>query len=141
MNIQLNPTQSDTKAGDINLIANVDLTGLEGYVCKIIDVNGVPQAALPTAQSDIALYVVDSGDIAGNNVSIEAPSNTNFRAVAAGAGAAGSVIILAGAGSYGKVIADPATGGTLVFSVGISEEAFVVGQLVKIRPFPRLIQH
>jgi hypothetical protein len=141
MNIQLNPTQSDTKAGDIVVIANVDLTGKEGYLAKLISAGGVTKAALPASQRDIALFIVDNGDIAGNEVAVEAPSNTNFRVKAKGSGSAGAVLVLADpstAADAGKVITIPATPGRY-FSPGIAEEDFVEGQLVLVRPFPRQV--
>jgi len=73
MNIILNPIQSDTKVGDINLPAFVNLTGCEGYLWKIVGNNGAANFALPTAISDCAYYIGASGDVAGNNVAAEAP--------------------------------------------------------------------
>lgn len=141
MNVQLNPTQGDTKAGDINVIAKDNLTGLEGYLVKLTSVGDATQAALPNSQRDLALFVIGSGDAAGNNVAIEAPSNTNFRVKAKGAGNAGDVLVLADpstAADAGRVIALPVTPG-VYFSPGIAEEDFAEGQLVLARPLPRLV--
>jgi hypothetical protein len=143
MNALLNPTQSDTKKGDIVVIANGNLTGLEGYLSKLISVGGITQASLPTSQRDIALFLVANGDIAGNEVAVEAPSSSNFRVKAKGAGAAGIVLVLAdpagdAGADAGMVTAIPATPG-VYFSPGIAEEDFLDGQLVLARPFPRMV--
>lgn len=93
MNTLLNPTQSDTKAGDIVLLAKDVLTGLEAYLTKIVSDGGIAKASLPTSQKDIALFLVASGGAVGAEVSIEAPSNSNFRVKAKGAGSAGCVLV------------------------------------------------
>ena len=143
MNSLLNPTQSDTKAGDIVVIASVDLTGNEGLLVKLISVGGITQAALPASQKDLAFYVVASGTSAGGESAIEAPSLSNFRVKAKGAGAAGGILVLAdptasSGADAGKVIALPVTPG-VYFSPGIAEEDFTEGQLVLARPLPRLV--
>jgi len=141
MNVELNPTQSDTKAGAISVFASSDLTGLEGYLVKLVSNGGVTSAALPVSQRDIALFLVDDGGPAGNVISIEAPSSTNFRVKAKGGGTTGAVLVLADpatAADAGKVIAVPATAGRY-FSPGVAEEDFADGQLVLVRPFPRIV--
>lgn len=141
MNVQTNPQQSDTKAGEITVIAAADLSGLESRLVKLTSDGGVTKASLPATRRDIALFVVATGDIAGNEVAIEAPSSTNVRIKAKGAGSAGGIVVLADpaiAADAGKVAAVPVTPG-VYFSPGIAEEDFQDGQLVLVRPFPRLV--
>ncbi|MGB8355777.1 MAG: hypothetical protein WCD79_17900 [Chthoniobacteraceae bacterium] len=146
MNIILNPTQSDTKRGDIQIIATVNLTGLEGRLAKLVsNGEGPALAALPTALTDLAFYVIASGDIAGNPVNIETPgTDDEFRVVAKGTGTAGSLVVLAdpnasSGADAGKVTALGSTAGQY-FSPGIAEEDYIDGQLVKCRFIPRLVR-
>ena len=76
MNVILNPIQSDTKEEDISLPANSNLTGLEGYLVKLVNLAanpGNPGFDLPGGVTDPAYYVLGSGDVAGNIVAAEAP--------------------------------------------------------------------
>ena len=136
MNIILNPGQSNTRKGDINLPASVDLTGKESYMLKIVNNGGAANFALPTATDDFAPYVCASGDSAGNNVAAEAPStNENFRAVLKGVCNPGDEIALADpavAADAGKVRKRPAGAGTWR-TFAIAEEAGVDGQLLLCR--------
>jgi len=101
-------------------------------------------AALPTSLTDLALFVIASGNGAGNPVSIEAPATDDeFRVVAKGTGTAGSLVVLAdpsanSGADAGKVTAPGSTAGQY-FSPGIAEEDYVDGQLVKCRYVPRLV--
>jgi len=145
MNIILNPGQSNTKRGDINLPAAGNLTGCENLLWKIVNNNGVANFALPTSTDDYAPYVGASGDVAGNNVTAEAPGfGENFRVVCKGAVNPGDQICLADPGTAadaGKVRALPSGAGTFrVFA--IAEEAGVDGQLLLCRKIgERTISH
>jgi len=132
MNIQLNPTQADTKRGDINGVASGDLTGKEGYMAKLTSTG----FALPTATSDVVPYVLASGNTNGGEVAAEAPGmDDQFRAKLKGACSQGDVLVLADPGTpadAGKLMAQPATAGTY-YSIAIAEEKGVDGQFIKAR--------
>lgn len=59
--------QSNTKRGPIVGLCNVDLTGKEGYLVKIVNSSGTPKFDLPAAATDAAMYVVLEGAAAGEN--------------------------------------------------------------------------
>ncbi|PWU18916.1 MAG: hypothetical protein C5B50_07820 [Verrucomicrobia bacterium] len=131
MNIILNPSQSDTKRGDINLLAKSDLTGKENLLWKIVNDGGVAKFDLPGSQTDFAIYVGASGDVAGNNVAAEAPGmEENFRVVLKGACNPGDQLVLST--DWGKVYV-PAGGAGAKQVIAIAEEAGTDGQLVKAR--------
>ena len=136
MNIELNPGQGDTKLGDITLPANVDLTGKENYLWKIVNSGGAAQFALPTATDDFAIHVGASGNTATNEASAESPSTGDqCRVVLKGACNPGDELALADpstaadAGKLRKRLTSTGTWRTLF----IAEEAGVDGQTVKCR--------
>jgi hypothetical protein len=137
MNIILNPIQSDTKVGDINLPANVNLTGLEGYLWKISNNNGAANFALPTATSDYAYYIGASGDVAGNNVAAESPDlGENCRIAFVGNCNPGDPLTL-NPNLYGSLY-KPAAGAGAVYYDWIAEETGAGGtiampQFLKVR--------
>ena len=135
MNVTLNPGQSDTRRGDIQLPVAVDLTGKENYLLKISNSGGVAQFALPTAVTDIAPYVCASG--AADVASGEAPAmNENFRAVLKGTCVPGDILVLADpttAADAGKLRKQPTAGAGTWYSFAIAEEAGVDGQAVLCR--------
>jgi len=135
MNIILNPTQSNTKRGDINLLAKSDLTGKEGYLARIVNDAAVAKFDLPAAQSDYAVYVIASGDVAGNNVAAEAPGmGENFRVVLKGACNPGDQLVLAPiAGADAGKVYVPANGAGALHVIAIAEEAGADGQFVLAR--------
>jgi hypothetical protein len=137
MNIILNPTQSDTKVGDITLVASVNLTGLEGYLWKIVNNNGVANFALPTSVADYAYYVGASGDVAGNTTAAESPDvGENCRIAFSGACNPGDPLSL-NPNQYGQLY-KPAAGAGVIFYDWIAEEAGLGGttavpQFLKVR--------
>jgi phage-related tail fiber protein len=138
MNIILNPGQTNTKQGDISLIASVNLTGQENRLWKIVNVGGVPQFALPTGITDQAFYVGASGDIAGNTVAAEAPAlGDQCRIILDGACNPGDQLTLSttALGTYGNVI-KPAAGYGTGYYMFIAEQAGVAGQRVLCRRIP-----
>ena len=74
MNVALNPGQSDTRVGDISLPGNSNLTGKENLLVKIVNNGGVANFDLPNSVDDQAIFVLGSGDVAGNQCAAEAPS-------------------------------------------------------------------
>jgi hypothetical protein len=137
MNIILNPLQSDTRQGDINLPAGVNLTGLEGYLVKIVNNAGVANFALPTAMADYAYYILASGDAAGNNVAAESPTlGENCRIVFVGNCNPGDPLSL-NPNAYGTLY-KPAAGAGSIYYDWIAEEAGSGGtttapQFLKVR--------
>jgi hypothetical protein len=74
MNAMLNPGQADTRTGDLSLPGSVDLTGKENLLVKIVNNAGAANFALPTAVDDEAIFILASGDVAGNQSAAEAPT-------------------------------------------------------------------
>jgi len=129
-------SQSNTRVGDIRVLAGESLTGMEGRLVKMTHDTGVPEVKLPAAISDYALYLVIEGGADAELVSVRPlQSERNVRLALSGTGNPGDVLVLAAiAGSdAGKVRALPATAGTYR-GLAIAEEAGVDGQLVLARP-------
>jgi hypothetical protein len=137
MNIILNPLQSDTRQGDITLPASVNLTGLEGYLVKIVTNAGAPNFALPTAVADYAYYILASGDVAGNNVAAESPDlGENCRIAFVGNCNPGDPLAL-NPNAYGTLY-KPAVGAGSIYYDWIAEETGSGGttttpQFLKVR--------
>ena len=137
MNIILNPLQSDTRQGDITLPAGVNLTGLEGYLVKIVNNAGVANFALPTAVADYAYYILASGDAAGNNVAAESPTlGENCRIAFVGNCNPGDPLSL-NPNAYGTLY-KPAAGAGSIYYDWIAEETGSGGttaapQFLKVR--------
>lgn len=138
MNVILNASQSNTKQGAKTLLGNVDLTGKENLLWKIVNVAGVPKFDLPAAITDLAIYVGMSGDVAANDNTGEVPSvNENCRVLVNGAVNAGDLLCLDPA-SYGKLY-KPAGGSGATVAHFIAEETAAAGGLClvrKIGPYP-----
>ena len=54
-------SQSNTRVGDIRVLAGEALTGMEGRLVKLTHDTGVPEVKLPAAITDYALYAVIEG--------------------------------------------------------------------------------
>ena len=131
----LNPGQTNTRKGEINLPASVNLTGCENLLWKIVNNNGVANFALPTSVNDIAPFIGASGDVIGANTSAEAPSmNENARILLDGTCNPGDKLALSST-NYGRVYA-PASGAGSLLVEFIAEEAGVAGQTVLVRRIP-----
>lgn len=149
MNVINNPSQTDTKRGEVTYPAVAALISagvlpFENALLKVVTNSGVAQFSLPTGKADHAYYIASQFDIPSGLVSGEIPStNENARYKAYGTGNAGDLIILAdptansGAqagmvrsttGSHAPVSSD----GTFTI-IGIAEEIFIDGQDVKVR--------
>lgn len=130
-------TQSNTQPGPLSLATAADLTGKEGYLAELTSTG----ANLPNAVTDIAIYIID--DVSSSSLATLLPlsPDRNVRIKAKGTGSKGGILALADPGTAadkGKVRALPETGG-VYFSPGIAEEDFEDGQLVLVRPCPRVI--
>jgi hypothetical protein len=132
MNTILNGAQSNTRKGDINLPASVDLTGKENLLWKVVNTAGAANFALPTAITDYATYIGMSGDVIGNNCSGEVPSSSeNARVLLDGACAPGDLLTLS-PNKWGRLY-KPAGGSGATVAWFIAEETGVDGQLVLVR--------
>jgi hypothetical protein len=130
-------SQSNTRSGDIRVLAGEDLTGMEGRLVKLGHDTGVAEVALPAANSDYAVFVLIEGAADGKLVSVRpVQSDRNVRVVLKGTCNPGDVLVLADvatAADKGKLRALPATAGTYR-GIGLAEGAGIDGQLVLVRP-------
>jgi len=128
------PSQSNTQEGAIVLPANVNLTGKEGFLCKIANDGGVAKADLPGAVTDILQYVIVEGaDIDENCVIMPLTPGRNVRVVAKSTSLVpGDKVVGYASSSEGK-LTEYASGAAFV--VGTCEEVGdTEDQLVLIRP-------
>jgi hypothetical protein len=130
-------SQSNTRSGDIRVLAGEDLTGMEGRLVKLGHDTGVAEVALPAANSDYAVFVLIEGAADAKLVSVRpVQSDRNVRVVLKGTCNPGDVLVLADvatAADKGKLRALPATAGTYR-GIGLAEGAGIDGQLVLVRP-------
>ena len=130
-------SQSNTRVGDIRVLAGEALVGMEGRLVKMGHDSGVPEVTLPAANSDLAVYVLIDGGADAKLVSVRpVQADRNVRVVLKGTCNPGDVMVLADvatAADKGKVRALPATAGTYR-GLGIAEQVGVDGQLVLVRP-------
>ena len=130
-------SQSNTRVGDIRVLAGESLAGMAGRLVKMTHDGGVAEVKLPAAVGDYALYVVIEGGADAALVSVRpVEAGRNVRLVLGGTCNPGDVLVLADtntAADKGKVRALPAAAGTYR-GLAIAEEAGVDGQLVLARP-------
>lgn len=143
MNPIINPDQSNTHPGGISAVLAEDIANRSRLVV-VEDASGVLEARLPNAVTDLALYLLNEAGEEGDTVSLSPlHAGENFRIRLEGTCEAGGVAVLAdptgdSGGDAGMVQDLPATAGHY-FSPGIFEEAGVDGQLVLVRPCPRIV--
>ena len=141
MNQALNPSQSDTRVGDITYPGTVDLTGKENLIWKLVNNAGVVSFALVTAVTDPALFIGASGDIIGNPSAAEAPSlNENCRVLVDSVNAINPGDLLAlSPNSFGKLY-KPKAGDGVGYYTFVAETAVAAGAVVpnpvKVRRIP-----
>ena len=130
-------SQSDTRTGDVPVLAGEDLTGMNGRLVVLTHDSGVPEVKLPSENADLAFYLlVDENTDAALVAVRPLEAGRNVRAVLEGTCNPGDVIVLADTGTAadkGKVRALPAVAGTYR-GLGIAEEKGVDGQLLLFRP-------
>ena len=130
-------SQSNTRVGDIRVVAGVDLTGMEDRLVVLGQNAGVAQVALPAANGDLAVYLLIEGGAIGKLVSVRPlDASRNMRVALKGTCNPGDVLVLADvatAADKGKVRVLPAVAGTYR-GLGIAEQVGVDGQLVLVRP-------
>ena len=129
-------SQTNTQAGQIVLLANEDLTGKEGLLVAIVNASAVAKFALPSAVSDLALFVLTDGDAAGEKVAaLPLSPDRNVRVRLSGTCVPGDVLVPAEIDGTkdGMVKVLPGVAGTYR-GIALAEESGVDGQLVKARP-------
>ncbi len=130
-------SQSNTRVGDVPVVAGEDLSGAAGLLAVMGDDSGTPVAELPASNDALALYVVVEGAAAGGNASLRPLSpERNVRVRLSGTCDPGDVLVLADTATpadKGKVRALPSAAGTYR-GLALAEEAGVDGQLVLARP-------
>jgi hypothetical protein len=124
-------SQSNTHEGDILLPVGEDLSTYADVLVALYNSSGQPSVTRPVANNDYAIFVLVYG---------ASPGNREVRVVANGAGNPGDLLVLADGvttpANRGQVRSKTTltTGSGAYRLVGIAEEAFVTGQLVKMRP-------
>lgn len=135
-------TQTNVKRGIIKVLANESLVGKEGRLVKIVNDTGVAEAALPSAQNDLALYIVVLGAAAGEYVELQplfAEEQARVRLNGTINPGIEVVLDVGASGDYGKVKAIPSVAG-LYLVLGTAEQVGVDEQLLLIRPNPRMVR-
>jgi hypothetical protein len=129
--------QSNVQRGRIERLANQDLTGARGLLCKLVNQDGVGEIGLPAAITDFCPYVVTDEAVEGKNAGAEPLTpEASFRLGLIGPCVPGDQLTLADptvAGQAGKVTKLPAASGTYRL-IALAEEAGVDGQFVLSRP-------
>ena len=130
-------SQTNTRVGDIAVLAGEDLTDKEGRLVKMTHDSGVAEVLLPADNGDYALYAVIEGGADAVMVSVRPiQANRNVRLVLKGTCNPGDSLVLADVGTAadkGKLRTLPEAAGTYRV-LAIAEEAGVDGQLVLARP-------
>ena len=129
--------QSNTRVGDIRVLAGEDLTGKENRLVVMTHDTGVAEVKLPAANGDFAFYAVMEGGADAALVSVRPiEANRSFRPILKGTCNPGDVLVLADVGTSGdkgKVRVLPTGAGTYR-GLAIAEEVGVDGETVLARP-------
>jgi hypothetical protein len=136
-----NMSQSNTQEGDLLLTTGEDLSTYADVLVAPYNSAGLLVVTRPAANNDYALYVLVYGAPPAGKATVR-PLNPNrtVRVTAKGAGNPGDLLVLADgvttAADKGKVRskAGLTVGSGTYRVVGVAEEAFVDGQLVRMRP-------
>ncbi len=134
-------SQSNTQEGDLLLATGEDLSTYADVLVAIYNSSNLPVVTRPVGNNDYAAYLLIYGATAGGQATVRPLSpQRSVRVVASGAGNPGDLLVLADgvttAATRGLVRSKATlTSGSGTYRlVGIAEEAFVTGQLVKMRP-------
>jgi len=134
-------SQSNTQEGDLLIAAGADLSTYADVLVAPYNNAGLLVVNLPAANNDYAVYVLLYGAPAAGNATVRPLSpNRTVRVTAKGAGNPGDLLVLAdgvaNAADKGKVrsVAGLTAGSGTYRLVGVAEELFVNGQLVRMRP-------
>ena len=133
-------SQSNTHDGDLLLSAGEDLSTYADVLVAPYNSSGLLVVTRPAANNDYALYVLVYGAPPTGKATVRPlDPNRTVRVTAKGAGNPGDLLVLADgvttAADRGKVRskAGLTTGSGTYRLVGVAEEAFVDGQLVRMR--------
>ncbi len=130
-------SQSNTRLGDVKVLAGVDLRGKEGHLVKLADSSGKAVAVLPGEYTDVTPYLVLEGADAGASVSLRPLSpDRNVRVRLVDECSAGALLALAdmvSAAHVGQVRELPGEPGSYRVHL-VAEESGVNGQWVLARP-------
>jgi hypothetical protein len=131
-------SQSNTHDGDLLLTTGEDLSTYADVLVAPYNSSGQLVVTRPAANNDYALYVLVYGAPPAGKATVRPLSpSRQVRVTAKGTGNPGDLLSLADgvttAADKGKVRKVPTTSGTYRL-VGVAEEAFVDGQLVRMRP-------
>jgi hypothetical protein len=129
-------SQSNTRVGDVRVLAGQSLVGKEGYLVKLTHDTQVPEVKLPAAVTDFAIYLVIDGPADAALATVRPLENgRNVRLKLFGTCNPGDLLVPApiDGATDGMVVALPAEAGTYR-GIAIAEEAGVDGQLVLARP-------
>ena len=134
-------SQSNTHDGDILVTANEDLSTSADVLVAPYNSAGQLVVTRPVANNDYAVYVLIYGATSGGKATVR-PLNPNrtVRVTAKGTGNPGDLLVLADGvtteADRGKVRSKSSltTGSGTYRVVGVAEELFVDGQLVRMRP-------
>ena len=134
-------SQSNTQEGDFLVTTGEDLSTYADVLVAPYNSSGQVVVTRPAANNDYALYVLVYGAVPGGKATVRplSPSRT-VRVTAKGTGNPGDLLVLADgvttAADKGKVRSKSGltVGSGTYRLVGVAEEAFVDGQLVRTRP-------
>ena len=133
----MHPSQSGTIEGIVSFLAAVDLTNKEGYLLKLIDGTGECTVGLPTADANPVQFACVNGDAAGESVGCQPlTSNRSVRLRASGAIVGGVAVVVE---NGGKVKTSTGLAGGTYYVVGYAEEDGADGDLIRVRPAPRVL--
>ena len=130
-------SQTNVKSGPIVKPCGEDLSNATDLLVTLSHDAGAPQMLLPTAQDDLAPYLVLEGAGAGENSNfMPVHPDKNIRVPIVGTCNPGDTLVLADpATEAGKVTVLPEDAGDYR-GIGIAEELGVDGQLLLLRPLP-----
>jgi hypothetical protein len=134
-------SQSNTQEGDLLLAAGEDLSTYADVLVAPYNSSGQLVVKRPVANNDDALYVLLYGAVPAGNATVRPMSpNRTVRITAKGSGNPGDLLVLADgvttAADRGKVrsVTSLTAGSGTYRLVGVAEELFIDGQLVRTRP-------
>jgi hypothetical protein len=134
-------SQSNTQEGDLLLTAGEDLSTYADVLVAPYNSAGLLVVTRPASNNDYALYVLVYGAPPAGKATVRPMSpNRTVRITAKGAGNPGDLLVLAdgvaNAADKGKVrsVSGLTAGSGTYRIVGVAEELFVDGQLVRTRP-------
>jgi hypothetical protein len=138
----MNPDQSNTKpVGPFSVLSGEDLTGKRSRLVVLTHDAGVPEVLLPTANTAVALFLLNDEVPDATQVEVEPliPGKT-YRTITKDAVQPGDKLVLADvatAADKGKLRKLPAAAGFYV-RLGIAEKAQAAGYLVEWRFAPQI---